>query len=80
MLNGYDQIRRQGLTGVPNQALAGFVGAGAVAASQRETIGNIIANFIDYLEVDTQEVVATVAEVVPIPVNGGVSEWGDWDA
>ena len=80
MLNGYDEIRRQGFTGVSTQAFAGIVGVGAVAASQRETIGNIIANMIEYLGPESQEVVATAAEVVPIPVNGGVSEWGDWEA
>ena len=77
MLNGYDQVRRQGIAGVPNQALAAGVGVGAVAAAQRENIGAALSAVMSFFEPETQEM---VAEVVPIPVAGGVSEWGEWSA
>ena len=77
MLNGYDQVRKQGFAGLPNQALAAGVGIVAVGAAQRENVGTVISNVMSFLEPETQEM---VAEVVPVPVNGGVSEWGDWEA
>ena len=70
MLNGYTQIRRQGLTGVSSQAIAGLVGFGAVVASQRETIGNFIAFVIESLEPRTEEVVTQVATIPAIARNG----------
>merc|ERR1739844_461819 len=40
-----------------------------------ENIGSILSNLLEMTDSDTQ---VMVAEVLPIPVNGGVSEWGDW--